>query len=292
MEYVILDLEWNTAYAKKVKHFMSEIIEFGAVKFDENFNIIDTFSMLVTPQVSKRLTGKVKELTNISKEELDNGGCTYTHVLSKFKKFLKDALLMTWGTGDILALMENSEYYEKNNKIDYVSSYCNIQRYCAAMLNAYDAGKQLGLLNAAQMLELDVTDVVQHRAINDSLLSYQVFKSVYTPETFSQYTISMDELYERLTFKPYYITDLHNDLVEKSYLRDIVCCECGTRFKPRKAWSVKNKAFCCETTCPNCGSMLTARVRYRMTYDGVTVRKRVALYSGEDNAPDKCKTVS
>ena len=89
MNFVILDLEWNSSYSKKYKGFMSEIIEFGAVKFNDKFEIVDTFSMLIAPQIAKKLTGKVKELTNISNEELAKGGATYTHVLSKFKKFLK-----------------------------------------------------------------------------------------------------------------------------------------------------------------------------------------------------------
>ena len=59
MNYVILDLEWNSSYSKKSKGFISEIIEFGAVKFDESFNITGTFSMLVSPQVGKKLSGKV-----------------------------------------------------------------------------------------------------------------------------------------------------------------------------------------------------------------------------------------
>ena len=32
MDYVILDLEWNTAYSKSAHKFVNEIIEFGAVK--------------------------------------------------------------------------------------------------------------------------------------------------------------------------------------------------------------------------------------------------------------------
>ncbi len=32
MQYIILDLEWNTAFDKRRKEFVNEIIEFGAVK--------------------------------------------------------------------------------------------------------------------------------------------------------------------------------------------------------------------------------------------------------------------
>ena len=55
MSYVILDLEWNGSYSNKEHRYVNEIIEFGAIKTDENFNITDRFEMLVTPQIGKKL---------------------------------------------------------------------------------------------------------------------------------------------------------------------------------------------------------------------------------------------
>ena len=49
--YVILDLEWNGTYSRRIKGFINEIIEFGAVKVDESLNILDTYEALVRPQV-------------------------------------------------------------------------------------------------------------------------------------------------------------------------------------------------------------------------------------------------
>ena len=40
--YVILDLEWNGTYSRRIKGFINEIIEFGAAKVDESLNILDT----------------------------------------------------------------------------------------------------------------------------------------------------------------------------------------------------------------------------------------------------------
>ena len=66
MEYVILDLEWNGTFSKKLKGFFNEIIEFGAVRLDHTLKRLDSFSMpLVRPQIGKRISGKVKTLTNI-----------------------------------------------------------------------------------------------------------------------------------------------------------------------------------------------------------------------------------
>ena len=39
MNIVILDLEWNGAYSRRLHGFINEIIEFGAVKLDAQLNI-------------------------------------------------------------------------------------------------------------------------------------------------------------------------------------------------------------------------------------------------------------
>ena len=101
--------------------FFNEIIEFGAVKVNDRLCVEDTFSVVVKPQIGKKLSSKVKNLTNISSEELGLG-VTYTRAVSKFKKFLGNAVLMTWGTSDILALMENHQYYWGTDRLDYIEA--------------------------------------------------------------------------------------------------------------------------------------------------------------------------
>ena len=39
MQFIIMDLEWNNAYCKKLKGYINEIIEFGACKVDKDFNV-------------------------------------------------------------------------------------------------------------------------------------------------------------------------------------------------------------------------------------------------------------
>ena len=59
MQFIIMDLEWNNAYCKKLKGYINEIIEFGACKVDKDFNVIDEFSVIVKAQVGKKLQGRV-----------------------------------------------------------------------------------------------------------------------------------------------------------------------------------------------------------------------------------------
>ena len=47
MSYVILDLEWNSAYSRQEHRFVNEIIEFGAVKVDDSFCEAGCFAELI-----------------------------------------------------------------------------------------------------------------------------------------------------------------------------------------------------------------------------------------------------
>ena len=62
MNFIIFDLEWNNAYNYKLKRGMNEIIEIGAVKLDENLDVVDTFKQLIKPQLSRKLGQGLKIL--------------------------------------------------------------------------------------------------------------------------------------------------------------------------------------------------------------------------------------
>ena len=47
MRYIILDLEWDSAYSVKHKRFINQILQIGAVKLNESFDITDTFEATV-----------------------------------------------------------------------------------------------------------------------------------------------------------------------------------------------------------------------------------------------------
>ena len=132
MNFVILDLEWNGTYSRRLKGFMNEIIEFGAVKVDGNLHVLDTFDALVRPQVGKKISGKIRTLTNITNEELANG-LQFMQVMSRFRKWMGDAVLMTWGTSDILALIENSRYFCGSERIPFLKQYVDSVSYTHQM---------------------------------------------------------------------------------------------------------------------------------------------------------------
>ena len=275
MNFVILDLEWNGAYSKKAKKFVNEIIEFGAVKVDEKLNILDTFSMLVTPQIGKKLNSRVAQLTHITEEELKDSNTTYTHVLKKFKKFLGDSVLLTWGTSDILTLMENNRYYLNDEKIPFMTMYCNLQLYCEHCLNHHDKSRQLGLSTCAQMLEIDVDGLELHRALDDAKLSLSCFKKLYKSDIIKEFIeIANDEFYRKISFKNTVIYDIRNPLIDKKEFY-VSCNKCGRKARTKTKWAMKNRSFRAHFRCNRCRRDFEGRITFRLKYEGVTVDRRV-----------------
>ena len=290
MNFVILDLEWNGAYSKKAKKFVNEIIEFGAVKTDEQFNIIDTFSMLVTPQIGKKLNSRVAELTHITTEELFDSNNTFTHVLSKFKKFLFDSVLLTWGTSDILTLLENHKYYLGEKKLPFLTTYCNLQEYCEHMLGHTDKSRQLGLSTCAQLLSIEVDGFELHRAYEDSKLSLLCLKKLYNSDTMLEFIeVANDEFYRKITFKNTVIYDIKNPLIDKKEF--YICCDkCGKRARKKTKWITKNRTFRAHFKCNKCKRNFEGRLTFRLKYDGVSVDRRI-IENNREEKKEKRKSI-
>ncbi len=273
MNYVILDLEWNGTFSKKKKKYINEIIEFGAVKTDERLNIIDTFSYVVRPQIGKQLTNKIKQLTNISETELKNGK-PFQHVMSKFKKFLSNSILLTWSTSDMLTLMENQEYYMGNYKINFIKKYIDLQEFCQFRLEL-SVENQISLLNVANMLNINYGDLKHHRALNDCFLELKCFKKLYNKDELQKFIkdTSKDNFFDRLKFKTITLCNLKNPLIRPSSL-NFKCNVCGKKATKISTWELKNKAFKAIFYCKHCRNQFIGEIRLKLKYDSLCIKKK------------------
>ena len=121
MEYVVFDLEWNQPENKKrtIKYpirLSGEIIQIGAVKLNENLEIIDTFDTYVKPVFYTKMNKKVSELTGITEKDLAKG-LSFEKSATEFKAWCDDATLISWGPDeeqDVFMLIENNKnfYYD------------------------------------------------------------------------------------------------------------------------------------------------------------------------------------
>ena len=273
MNIVVLDLEWNGAYSRKLHGFINEIIEFGAVKLDKKLNIADRFSCFVRPQVTKKISTVISDLTSITDENLTDA-MPFMQVVSRFRKWAGDCVIATWGTSDILALIENCRYFGGSEIVPFLSRYADMQVYCEQMLGL-DGKEQLGLSRAAELAGVDDGQLDHHRALDDSVLSALVLKKLYTRESFRPHVqdCTDPEFYRRITFKTNYICDPESPLIERQHLR-FTCEKCGGEAKRRGKWSVKNKSLRATFRCARCGWEFCGQVRVKQKYEGITVTKK------------------
>lgn len=272
MDIVILDLEWNAAYSRRLQGYINEIIEFGAVKCGEDLQVKSEFSCFVKPQVGKHISSTIASLTNITDENLEEG-LPFMQAAARFKRWAGDCLVMTWGTSDILTLIENCRYFNGREKVPFLSRYVDLQRYAQVRMG-WGTGNQVGLSTAAELLELDVSGMDHHRAGDDSLITLEILRRVYDRVAMGPFVdVCDDEFYRRMTFKTSYICDLRSPLVEAGHLR-FACPRCGGESKRTTRWSLKNKSFRAEFACKACGTPFAGRLIIKQKYEGLAVNKK------------------
>lgn len=284
MDIIILDLEWNGTYSRRLKGYINEIIEFGAVKVSGGLQVKDNFSCFVKPQVAKKISTTISNLTSITDENL-NEGMNFMQALSRFRRWAGQSLVMTWGTSDILTLIENCRYFGAGDTVPFLYEYCDLQRYAQDKLQLNPA-EQVGLSKAAELLEVDVTGMEHHRALDDSLLTLKILKRLYDKQEIAPYISQCDEeFYRRITFKTTYICDMNSPLVTRSH-RTFTCPKCGGKSQRKTKWVLKNKGFRAEFQCWVCGYPFAGRLLLKQKYEGLTVNKKT-FPLGELEAPRK-----
>ncbi len=274
LDIVILDLEWNAAYSRRIKGYINEIIEFGAVKCSERLEPISSFSAFVRPQVGKHLTSIVTSLTNLTDESLQDGG-TFMSAVSRFKRWAGDCLLMTWGTSDILTLIENCRYFSGSGEVPFLSRYCDLQRYAQERMDT-GVSLQMGLAKAAELLGLDISGMEHHRALDDSRMALDILRRIYEPRSLKPFIQPCnEEFYKRITFKTTYICDLNHPQIRSADLR-FSCPKCGGEARCITPWSQKNKSLLSKFQCKSCGHSFAGRLTIKLKYEGVIVNKKTS----------------
>lgn len=286
---VILDLEWNGTYSHRMKGFINEIIEFGAVKVDAFLRPVDTFSMLVRPQVGKKLSGKISDLTNIKDEDLEQGQ-QFMQVVSSFRRWAGDCLLMTWGTSDILTLIENCRYFNGSDQIPFLSDYVDLQAYCEECIH-YAKGKQMGLSAAAQLLGVSEAPFDHHRALDDSLLSLRCLQKVYSEESLAPFVQDTRQrsFYDRMEFRTVILCDMRNPLLRGADL-SFACPVCGAAARRGGLWVLRNKSFRAPFNCTACGKFFYGRVQFKLKYEGLQVKKSTYFSENRPHSQPETET--
>ncbi len=281
MRYIIIDLEWNGTFSGKLGYYFNEIIEIGAVMLDEKFEIISEFSELVSPRYNKKLSGRVKRLTHITNSEV-SAGMDFLKVYDLFCHWVGDEenCVMSFGTGDILVMLENLRVYNRGEALSFMKNYCDLQQLCQMDMDV-EAGQQLGLSAMAEKLGIEVDNMEMHRALDDSIVSAKCVKSTFKKENYDKLAkIADSEFYRWITFKTISICDLTNPLIKASMFM-LNCPECGVILKRVTAVAQKSRSFAAQYICGMCGRKYTGKHYIKLKYEGIVNRSTLTEYRPE-----------
>ena len=257
---------------KSAQRFVNEIIEVGAVKLDENLNTVGTFSEIIKPVLSKKLRSRIKNLTNISNDDI-KAGKPFSKVISDFEKWVGDnAVVLSWGDTDIRTLLTNMKCFLNKENISFIRKYADLQRYCQCFINMENV-QQAGLSYAAECLQIDAEKFPHHRALDDSLLSAECFKKTFDKEKLKEFIKECNEdFYARLAFHPYVIRKKDDTLIDKNVF-NCVCDICGGNVKVIKKWKFSNQSFRGIFYCGKCDREFRVSLRIKKFYDRIDIKR-------------------
>lgn len=277
MHYVILDMEWDSAYHKVYQKFVNQILQIGAVKLDEDFNIVDIFDVTVKSSISKKVSKRFRELTGITKEMMLDG-IPLSEAVTQYNDWLDDeTVTITWSNSDLYTIAENEKYLLENQKFK-IYKYLDLQKFIQGELKllGYETNSQISLSHAAELLGITTDNYDLHTAKDDSLLCAAMLKNNYNAPAFEALIkdTSNPEFYNRLYFKPYYISRINDELIDKKTL-EFYCEKCSDKMKRLTKWHYHNNWFSANFVCKNCNKKFVCRVSYKKTYDNLIVKRRI-----------------
>lgn len=276
MKYIVLDTEWNNSFCKQYGKHINELIEIGAVKLDDDLNVISQFKSVICSQLTNNLSDRFMSLTNITNEEMSEG-LPFDIVLQQYSDWSgENAITMTWSDSDLYVLFENCRLFTECKTVPCISKYVDLQKFVQneLILNGEEIKSQISLSNAAAMLGLSTEGIELHRAIDDSRLSAEILQKTYDQNRLHSLVVdtSKPDFYERLTYKPYIISDIENPLINKNDMH-FLCDNCNKFAQRTTPWTFKFNSFRAAFRCRTCGDSFVGRITYKKMYDHVSVKR-------------------
>lgn len=188
MNYVVIDMEWNQPFSKEhIKtrnnvRLVGEIIQIGAVKLDENKNIVDKFEIKIAPRQYTVLQYMVKKVTGLTQSELRRG-VKFSEAISKFRSWCGDGFaLFTWGPNDIPMLRDNLRFFGLS--ASWIPRWFNAQ--CFFNQQTDNKGRQYSIDFAMDYFGIKA-EFERHDALNDAYYTGKILQNLDIQKGIEEY---------------------------------------------------------------------------------------------------------
>ena len=301
MNYVVFDLEWNQSpngkqYSNPQMPF--EIIEIGAVRLNDDFEVTDTFHRIIRPTVYHWIHNSIRDLIHVNYRDLKSG-VPFTEAVMDFLDWCDyEYIFCTWGNQDVMELQRNMKYYGMLHLLPAPVIYSNVQALFGLQFEGEETCRSLE--HATEFLNID-KEMDFHRAINDAMftakiLSHISFDLIRTHPTLDVYQHPESKKEEIHLNFPLFSKYLSREFVSREKamkdreVNSTRCPVCGSSARRTVRWFTQNnRIYYSVSRCAEHGSV-GGKIRIRKSEDDLYFAdKTIYLASEEDISEIKSK---
>ena len=246
---VLFDLEWNIGYQPYTfnyhgvqQTFRGEIVEIGAVKIDEDANVLDTFSIHLRPRIFRKLQHHIAKVTGLTQADLDKG----EPIVQGLRRFMQwcgpDAEFAEWGMDDVPVLKQN--LYLCNIDESKPTVWYDLQQ---VFLREHPRKEGEGMTLESVVTRMGIPmERPFHDALSDTLYTADVCRLLDLRTGLAAYPTEDEALRQSLCQNPGDYRDFtvfHGYVEQYAWRTDpkiytMNCPECGTALTPDDVWLV------------------------------------------------------
>lgn len=294
MQYIVLDLEWNQCpegKEKENKRLPFEIIEIGAMKLNEEYQVISNYHSLIKPAIYQEIHPKTKEIIHLEMEDLEKER-EFKIVAEEFLEWCgEDYQFATWGSMDLTEFQRNMYYFGVEKALQKPLFYFDIQKLFS--IQFLDGKSRISLESAVEFLQLEKGEEF-HRADADTYYTVEIIKTMDMDKLKKNFSVDyyhnpktkLEELH--LTYETYYKYvsrefDTKEEAMEDKTVTATRCYLCNKTLKKKIRWFSNNShIYYCTMFCEEHG-WLKGKIRMKKSEDGkIFVVKTIKLTTIEE----------
>jgi len=277
MNYIILDIQsikilpsmFKTEEIPALVNFRSaEILRISAIKLDENFKELSTYTNFVNPQIYDSIP---KELLKYRYSKVNfKNGISFVSTIDSLKEFMgNNCVIVTYDPRCLIAIKRNCSYYNLDDL--WIGKYIFLQSEISKILNL-DKSDNISLENT-----IDYFNIKTNKA-RKNFIDYgiEILESITSNENFNGFSLlDSNELKTEFKIKEPpkedHSIDFKNEIHYKSddeYKWKIECPNCGNKFEEFIHTQHKYRHDKGIGVCQECKSIIYHRNNIRQNKDG------------------------
>lgn len=286
MNYIVLDLEWNQPFdlrrMKRKPFFLhGEIIQIGAVKTDENFHMLDTFKIMVTPKYYTKMNKRVSRITRITNEDLQYG-FPFPSALKYFRKWCgEDFAFFTWGSDDLQMFRENMMLHKMDTS--WLPDTYNLQIIFDDQISKEN--RQISLEDAMEKIGEEA--LIAHDALNDARNTVRICQYLdikrgilrYNELQMNSYNLGNDSLEKKEFLRVY---ESKEAAWSDPELTDFFCPLCREKVFCSDFVAQNSNKSICIGQCEN-GDEFLVRIKFKKRINGNYGVSRIIYKMSDEN---------